>query len=66
MSIQVLTVLGSTGSIRDLAADPTAHIATFSTQLTSADTMPASGSMAHGQIDAIYDTQTRLLRWKAS
>lgn len=56
----------ATGDDTNLAADPTAHIATFSTQLTSADTMPASGSMAHGQIDAIYDAQTRLLRWKAS
>ena len=47
-------------------ADADAHLLTFSTQLNAQETLPFSGSMAHGQIDAVYDANTRLLRWKAS
>ena len=46
--------------------DPNAHILTFSTRLAGGSAVPPSRSQASGQIDAIYDTQSRLLRWKAS
>ena len=42
------------------------HLLTFSTPLTSAQAVPASHTNGQGQIDAVYDTQPRLLRWKAS
>lgn len=46
--------------------DMHSHLLTFSTPLTGAYAVPASQTNGQGHIDAVYDTQTRLLRWKAS
>lgn len=70
---QPLPPLGETGSELPQSGaqpapitDPNAHILTFSTRLAGGSAVPPSRSQASGQIDAIYDTQSRLLRWKAS
>lgn len=47
-------------------ADPNAHIVTFTTRLDGASAVPPARSGASGQLDAIYNANTRLLRWKAS
>ncbi|MDO5087200.1 MAG: CHRD domain-containing protein [Comamonadaceae bacterium] len=47
-------------------ADPNAHIVTFTTRLDGASAIPPARSGASGQLDAIYNAHTRLLRWKAS
>lgn len=45
---------------------PDAHLVTFSSVLDGVNAVPANRSMANGRIDALYDSNTRLLRWKAS
>lgn len=47
-------------------ADPRAHLVTFTTRLTGADAVPPTRSSGSGQIDALYDANTGLLRWRAS
>jgi len=43
-----------------------AHLVTLSTHLDGADAVPPTDSGATAQIDAVYDSTTRLLRWKAT
>ena len=42
------------------------HLVTLSSPLDGASAVPANRSIASGRIDALYDSSTRLLRWKAS
>lgn len=46
--------------------DPQAGVVTLSARLDGASVVPPSRSTAVGQIDAIYDTNTRLMRWKTT
>ncbi|WP_423454967.1 CHRD domain-containing protein [Ottowia sp. VDI28] len=48
------------------AERPDAHLVTFSTQLDGASAVPATRSAGTGRLDALYDSNTRVLRWKAS
>lgn len=48
------------------AARPEGNLVTLSTRLDGASVVPPARSGATGQIDALYDSSTRLLRWKAS
>lgn len=45
---------------------PDSHLVTFSSLLDGASAVPATRSSANGRIDALYDSHSRLLRWKAS
>ena len=45
---------------------PQANLVTLTTRLDAASTLPPARSNATGQLDALYDASTRLLRWKAS
>ena len=54
------------GSAPGDTADPRAHLVTLAADLSSADTVPATASRAQGRVAMVYNTQTRLLRWKAS
>lgn len=45
---------------------PDAHLVTFTGQLDGVSVVPASRSAASGQLDALYDSNTRTLRWKTS
>lgn len=45
---------------------PDAHLVTLSGQLDGASAVPATRSAGTGRLDALYDSQTRVLRWKAS
>ncbi len=45
---------------------PQAHLVTLTTRLDGASVMPPARSNATGQLDALYDSNTRLLRWKTS
>ncbi len=47
-------------------ADPRASVVTLTTRLDAASAIPPARSNAVGQLDAIYDANTRLFRWKAS
>ncbi|MDR2127952.1 MAG: CHRD domain-containing protein [Burkholderiaceae bacterium] len=47
------------------ATDHYANLVTFSTRLNAGNVLPPTSSSASGRLDALYDTQTRLLRWKA-
>ncbi len=49
-----------------VAVDPNAHLVTFTTRLDGGSVVPASRSGGSGQLDALYDSNTRTLRWKAS
>ncbi|MBK6867952.1 MAG: CHRD domain-containing protein [Burkholderiales bacterium] len=46
--------------------NPQAHLVTLTTRLDGASVMPPARSNATGQLDALYDSNTRLLRWKTS
>lgn len=50
------------------AASPSANpnLVTLTTQLDGASVIPPARSGATGQLDALYDGATRMLRWKAS
>ena len=45
---------------------PQAHLVTLTTRLDGASVIPPARSNATGQLDALYDSNTRLLRWKTS
>ncbi|MDO5289220.1 MAG: CHRD domain-containing protein [Pseudomonadota bacterium] len=47
-------------------ADPRAHLITFTTRLNGASAVPPTRSSGSGQIDALYNASTGLLRWRAS
>jgi len=46
--------------------DPNAHLATFTTRLAGTNEVPPNGSMGTGTVDALFDRNTMLLRWKMS
>ncbi|MCS4509006.1 CHRD domain-containing protein [Xylophilus ampelinus] len=46
--------------------DPDAHLATFTTRLAGTNEVPPNGSMGTGTVDALFDRNTMLLRWKMS
>lgn len=48
------------------AAQPEGNLVTLSSRLDGASAVPPARSGGVGQIDALYDSSTRLLRWKAS
>ncbi len=47
-------------------ASPSAHLVTLTTRMDGASVLPPARSPAAGQLDALYDASSRLLRWKAS
>lgn len=49
-----------------LAPAPDAHLVTFTTQLRASNEVPPNASQASGSVDAVFDQETRLLRWKAN
>ena len=66
---QTLPPLGtpSTGGVPGATtADPRSSIVTLSTRLDPTSAIPPARSAGAGQLDAIYDANTRLFRWKAS
>lgn len=46
--------------------DPNAHLATFTTRLAGTNEVPPNASMGTGTVDAVFDRNTLLLRWKMS
>ena len=46
--------------------DPSAHLVALTTRLDGGSVMPPSRSAATAQLDALYDSNTRVLRWKTS
>lgn len=46
--------------------DPNAHLATFTTRLAGTNEVPPNASMGTGTVDALFDRNTMLLRWKMS
>lgn len=62
-----LLALGLLSLVTGCAAPPrsdAAHLATFTTRLAASNVVPAVPSPAVGTVDAVLDTETRLLRWK--
>jgi hypothetical protein len=57
-------LLPGCSSIRP-AADQS-HLLTFTTQLRSANEVPPVSSIGTGQVDAVLNKETNLLRWKLS
>lgn len=48
------------------APRPDAHLVTLTSPMDASSVVPPSRSSGSGQIDALYDASTRVLRWKAS
>jgi CHRD domain len=46
--------------------DPQANLVAFTTQLRGANEVPPNKSTGSGTVDAVYNKETRLFRWKAS
>ncbi|HPK32942.1 MAG TPA: CHRD domain-containing protein [Ottowia sp.] len=46
-------------------ADPNASLVTFSTRMDGDSAVPPTRSAGTGELDALYDTRSHLLRWKA-
>lgn len=51
---------------RQAPSVPDANLVTFTTQLRGANEVPPNASAASGSVDALFDKNTNLLRWKAS
>jgi hypothetical protein len=47
-------------------ADDQSHLLTFNTQLRGANEVPPVSSIGSGQVDAVLNKDTSLLRWKLS
>lgn len=47
-------------------ANPREHLVTLTTRIDGASVLPPTRSNGVGQLDALYDGTTRLLRWKTS
>lgn len=45
---------------------PDAHLVTLTTQLRAGNEVPPNASQASGVVDALFDKNTSLLRWKVS
>mgnify|MGYP001547342724 CR=1 FL=1 len=54
------------GAVPPPPIDPRANLVTLSTRLDPMSTLPPARSNGTGQLDALYDANTRLFRWKAS
>ena len=63
---QPLPPVGQTVPPGTPPADPNAHLVALTTRLDGASVMPPTRSNGTGQIDAVYDSHTRVLRWKTS
>ncbi len=46
--------------------DPQSNLVALTTQLRGANEVPPNTSPASGQVDAVFNRETNLLRWKAS
>lgn len=46
--------------------DPRAHLVTLTTRMDGTSVLPPTRSAASAQLDALYDSSTRVLRWKTS
>jgi hypothetical protein len=46
--------------------DPQSNLVALTTQLRGANEVPPNRSSGSGQVDAVYNRETRSLRWKAS
>lgn len=46
--------------------DANAHLVTLAADLNGAEAVPATASRAQGRVAMVYNSQTRLLRWKAT
>ena len=62
--VLAVALLPGCGSIRP-AVDQS-HLLTFTTQLRSANEVPPVSSIGTGQVDAVLNKDTNLLRWKLS
>ena len=45
---------------------PQSHLVALTTQMRGANEVPPVASLAHGQVDAVLDTRSNLLRWQLS
>lgn len=57
---------GTPGAAPSAPADPRASLVTLTTRLEPGSVLTPVRSNGVGQLDAIYDANTRLFRWKAS
>ena len=49
-----------------LPANDKSHLVTFTTQMRGGNEVPPVTTSANGQVDAVFNTDTNLLRWKLS
>ncbi len=60
-------VVGAMGLLAGCATpNPQANLVAFTTQLRGANEVPPNKSTGSGSVDAVYNKETRLLRWKAN
>ena len=52
--------------VAPVAVDPNAHLVTFTTRMDGGSVVPPSRSGGSAQLDALYDSNTRTLRWKTN
>ncbi len=63
---QPLPPIGAPAPAPVAPASASPNLVTLTTQLDGASVIPPARSGATGQLDALYDGATRMLRWKAS
>ena len=58
--------MGTPAPLDTPSADPNAHLVTLTTRMDGLGAVPPTRSTGSGQLDALYNASTRLLRWKTS
>lgn len=62
MTLLVPVLLAGCGAM--LPADDKSHLLTFTTQMRGGNEVPPVATSGNGQVDALLNTQTNVLRWR--
>jgi hypothetical protein len=64
MALLVSVFVAGCGAM--LPADNKSHLVTFTTQMRGGNEVPPVATSANGQVDAMLNTETNVLRWRLS
>jgi hypothetical protein len=64
LTVLVLVSVLVTGCAAMLPTDDKSHLVTFTTQMRGGNEVPLVETSANGQVDAMLNTETNVLRWR--
>jgi len=66
LAVVAAATLAGCGMMKGMKAEPASNMAAFTTQLRAANEVPPVASQGSGSVDAVFNKDTNLLRWKVS